>query len=202
MTQGKIKEIKPIRKSKYLSMYEMKYTSKDNTEKKWMLATRKSEEELNSMYFEGKKGKVDAVVMVPYHIEEEKLVIIKEYRVPIDDYVYSLPAGLIDDGEDIEVSAKRELKEETGLELVEINKMDSGFGLYPSPGMTDESFALIYCTCKGEISNKYLEPTEDIQTILVDRKMAAEILKSNVNMDVKAFLALQIFISVGKDNEH
>lgn len=202
MTQGKIKEIKPIRKSKYLSMYEMKYNSKDNTEKKWMLATRKSEEELNSMYFEGKKGKIDAVVMVPYHIEEDKLVIIKEYRVPIDDYVYSLPAGLIDEGEDIEVSAKRELKEETGLELVEINKMDSGFGLYPSPGMTDESFALIYCTCNGEVSNKYLEPTEDIQTILVDRKMAAEILKSNVNMDVKAFLALQIFISVGKDNEH
>ena len=79
--------------------------------------------------------------MVPYHIEEDKLVIIREYRVPLDDYVYSLPAGLIDPGEDIEVCAKRELKEETGLDLVEINKMDSGFGLYPSPGMTDESFS-------------------------------------------------------------
>lgn len=202
MTQKKVKKIIPIRKSKFLSMYEMKYESKDNTEKTWMLATRKSEEELNAMYFNEEKGRVDAVVMVPYHIDEDKLVIIREYRVPIDDYVYSLPAGLIDPGEEIETSAKRELKEETGLDLVEINKMDSGFGLYPSPGMTDESFALIYCTCKGEISNKYLEPTEDIQTLLVNRDEAAKILKSNANMDVKAFLALQIFIAVGKDNEN
>lgn len=202
MTQKKVKKITPIRKSKFLSMYEMKYESKDNTEKTWMLATRKSEEELNAMYFNEEKGRVDAVVMVPYHIDEDKLVIIREYRVPIDDYVYSLPAGLIDPGEEIETSAKRELKEETGLDLVEINKMDSGFGLYPSPGMTDESFALIYCTCKGEISNKYLEPTEDIQTLLVNRDEAAKILKSNANMDVKAFLALQIFIAVGKDNEN
>ena len=202
MTQKKVKKIIPIRKSKFLSMYEMKYESKDNTEKTWMLATRKSEEELNAMYFNEEKGRVDAVVMVPYHIDEDKLVIIREYRVPIDDYVYSLPAGLIDPGEEIETSAKRELKEETGLDLVEINKMDSGFGLYPSPGMTDESFALIYCTCKGEISNKYLEPTEDIQTLLVNRDEATKILKSNANMDVKAFLALQIFIAVGKDNEN
>ncbi|MEE0451871.1 NUDIX hydrolase [Peptacetobacter sp.] len=202
MRQKKVKKLTPIRKSKYLSMYEMKYESKDKSEKSWMLATRKSEEELNNMYFGDGNDRDDAVVMVPYHIEEDKLVIIREYRVPLDDYVYSLPAGLIDPGEDIEVCARRELKEETGLDLVEINKMDSGFGLYPSPGMTDESFSLLYCTCKGEPSNEYLEPTEEIQTLLIDRQQAVEILKSKSNMDVKAFLALQIFIAVGKDNEN
>ncbi|WP_300276676.1 NUDIX hydrolase [Peptacetobacter sp.] len=201
MKQGKIKKLTPIRKSKFLSMYEMNYTSKKNTEKKWMLATRKTEEELRSIYFENAKENMDAVVMIPYHIEEEKLVIIKEYRVPIDDYVYSLPAGLIDPGEDIEVTVKRELKEETGLDLIEINKKDSGYGLYPSPGMSDESLALVYCTCNGEISDKFLEETEDIQAMLVDRKSAADLLKSDVNMDIKAFMALQIFIAVGNDNE-
>ena len=114
MRQKKVKKLTPIRKSKYLSMYEMKYESKDKSEKTWMLATRKSEEELNDMYFGDGNDRDDAVVMVPYHIEEDKLVIIREYRVPLDDYVYSLPAGLIDPGEDIEVCAKRELKEETG----------------------------------------------------------------------------------------
>lgn len=201
MKQRKIKKLIPIRKSKFLSMYEMKYISKNNEEKSWMLATRKSEEELKKIYFDGAKENMDAVVMIPYHVDEEKLVIIKEYRVPIDDYVYSLPAGLIDPGEDIDISIKRELKEETGLDLIEVNKKDSGYGLYPSPGMSDESFALVYCTCNGEISDKYLEETEDIQAILVDRKEAAELLNSDVNMDVKAFMALQIFISVGNDNE-
>ena len=50
MRQKKVKKLTPIRKSKYLSMYEMKYESKDKSEKTWMLATRKSEEELNDMY--------------------------------------------------------------------------------------------------------------------------------------------------------
>ena len=40
------------------------------------------------MYLEGKKDKVDAVIICAYHKEKNKLVIIKEFRVPINKYIY------------------------------------------------------------------------------------------------------------------
>ena len=202
MENSKIKGLKPLVETDFVSLYDVEYKNKKGQEKHWMVSSRKSKEELEKVYLENNEDKIDAVVICALHKAQNKLVLINQYRVPINKYIYELPAGLVDNNEDIETSVRRELKEETGLDLVEINKMDSGFGLYPSPGMTDESFSLLYCTCKGEPSNKYLEPTEEIQTLLVDRQQAVEILKSKANMDVKAFLALQIFISVGKDNEN
>ena len=55
--------------------------------------------------------------------EKNKLVIIKEFRVPINKYIYELPAGLVDSSDDDFASTvRRELKEETGLDLVKIKE--------------------------------------------------------------------------------
>lgn len=62
----------------------------------------------------------------------EKLLLNKEYRMAVGDYVYNFPAGLIDAGETAEVAAARELKEETGLELVSIK--DTLFDSYSAIG--------------------------------------------------------------------
>jgi ADP-ribose pyrophosphatase len=67
--------------------------------------------------------KADIVVIVPTINADEgkRLVVTKEFRVPIWDYEYGFPTGLIDDAEDIAEAASRELKEETGPDLVKIN---------------------------------------------------------------------------------
>ena len=62
----------------------------------------------------------------------EKLLLNKEYRMAVGDYVYNFPAGLIDAGETAEVAAARELKEETGLQLVSIK--DTLFDSYSAIG--------------------------------------------------------------------
>ena len=90
----------------------------------------------------------------------------------------------------------RELKEETGLELIAIDERKSRMKAYLSPGMTDESIAMVYCTCKGELSKEYLEADEDIEPLLVSKEEARELLTSNVRMDVKAFIILQQFANV------
>lgn len=61
--------------------------------------------------------------------------------------------------------------------------------------MTDESAALVYCTCTGKISNKYLEEDEDIEALLVSRSEAEELLRKDVKMDIKAYMAFQSFIN-------
>ena len=46
--------------------------------------------------------------------EEPRLVLIKEYRYPLDEEIYALPAGLVDAKETPGMAAVREMKEETG----------------------------------------------------------------------------------------
>lgn len=128
-------------------------------------------------YFNGKKvlnwercsrkNNTKAVMIVPYHVSKEKYVMIQEYRVPIKNYEIGFPAGLIDGNESIENAIKREMKEETGLDVIEIKKI-SPF-TYSSSGMTDEAIAIAYVNVDGEISDKFLEPSEDIIPMIVSK---------------------------------
>lgn len=199
MEINKIKKLIPLVETKFLSMYNAKYINKTGKEKSWIIASRKTKEDLSEQYFNGKEGKVDAVVVLGFHEEEKKLIVIKQFRVPLNDYVYELPAGLIDSEEDIFNTVERELREETGLKLEKIIKEKSGKQLYLSAGMTDESVSLVYCTCSGEVSKENLEEDEDIETILVSREEAKELLLKGEKFDIKVFMALQSFVTLGEE---
>lgn len=194
----KVNEITPLSQTKFLSLYKAKYTNKKGNIKDWIIASRKDHQSLKEQFFNGKKERIDAVIIFAIHKDSEKLVLVKQFRVPLNDYVYELPAGLIDGNEDIESAARRELKEETGLNLISVKHQKSKIGVYASAGMTDESIAMVYCLCDGEISDKFLEDDEDIESILIDRKEAEKILQSEAKFDVRAFMALQMFIELGR----
>lgn len=194
----KIKKLETLATTRFLSLYNANYINKNGNEKTWTIATRKTKEALEDQFFNSKQDKVDAVVILAFHEEEKKLVVIRQFRVPLNNYVYELPAGLIDNNDDIESTVKRELKEETGLEIKKIIKNKIGNKLYLSPGMTDESVSLVYCTCTGKISNENLEEDEDIETMLLSKEDAEKILASNDRLDIKLFMALQSFIILGE----
>ncbi|CEH35023.1 NUDIX hydrolase [Romboutsia lituseburensis] len=196
---NKIKDVKTLVKTKFVGLYDVEYKNKQNEDRHWMVASRKSEDELKEVYLEGKEDKIDAVVIAAFHESENKLVLIKQFRVPINNYIYELPAGLVDNDESMESTVARELKEETGLELVRINDVKSRQKVYLSPGMTDESVAFVYCTCEGELSNEFLEDDEDIESMLISKEQAKEILKSDEIIDIKSYLILQMFASMGEE---
>ncbi len=197
---GRIKEITSLKETKFISLYNVKYLNKSNKEKNWTVASRKKKDVLEGIYLESKKDKVDAVIICAYHKEKKKLVIIKEFRVPINKYIYELPAGLVDsDDNNFESAVTRELKEETGLDVVEIKKDLSCDQVYLSPGMTDESAAFVYCICEGEISKEYLEDDEDIEAILVSKEEANEIIRNKTTpLDIRAYTILQSFSILGE----
>ncbi len=199
MKENKIKKINQLADGKFISLYDLQYKNKLDQDKHWTVATRKDKKAVEDFYLNKKEDKVDAVAIAAYHIGYKKLVIIKQFRVPINDYLYELPAGLVDkDDKDVVESVKRELKEETGLDLLDLNKNYSIEKTYLSPGMTDESIAMIFCTCDGELNKDGLEDDEDIEAILVSQEEAKEILKSKDKMDVKAFFMLQNFALLGE----
>lgn len=67
-------------------------------------------------------------VMIAAIDDDDNVLLIKEYAVGLEDYLLTLPKGLIDPGEDAIEAANRELKEEAGFganELEVIKKMTS-----------------------------------------------------------------------------
>lgn len=196
MANTKITKAKELVGTKYLSLYQLDVVNKAGQDKVWMVASRKSMDEINDIYMNNKEQDIDAVVIVPIHKETGKLVLVNQFRVPINGYILELPAGLIDNKEDFEVAVKRELKEETGLDLVKIDKDLTRNKVYMSPGMTDESIALVYCLCSGELSTEHLEVDEEIEPLMVSKEEAKEILKSEaLRIDVKAYLVMKDYIN-------
>ena len=75
--------------------------------------------------------------------DEDHLLLVEQYRVPLGCACLELPAGLIgdeEDGETVETAAARELEEETGYRAGRIESLGEYFS---SPGMVSESFTLV-----------------------------------------------------------
>lgn len=167
-------------KNRFLNMYELDMKSDEGKHSRYFVASRA--EKIEDLKISTRQNKADGVIIYSLYKDadtnEEKLVLIRQYRCPIDDYVYEFPAGLVDEGEDFKAAGKRELKEETGLELTPIDADD----MYTKPffttiGMTDESCGTVYGYASGTISKEGQEESEDIEIVLADREEAKRILK-------------------------
>lgn len=194
----KIKSLTTLAETKFLSLYDIEYFNKKGNLKRWTIASRKSRKTLMEQMFEGKEEKIDAVVIAALHKASKKLVLVRQFRVPINDYIYELPAGLIDGDEEAYAAAERELREETGLSLLSMDRTRKPLPVYVSAGMTDESIALVHCTCEGSPTTEHLEEDEDLEVILVNQEEAQELLDSGVKFDVKAYMSLQSFAVLGE----
>ena len=63
----------------------------------------------------GKQSSNGIVIYPVVRKEPDKIVMIRQYRYPVNAWIYELPAGLIDEGETAQQAAVREMREETGI---------------------------------------------------------------------------------------
>lgn len=85
-------------------------------------------------------------------VEDEHVLLVEQYRVPLGKNCLELPAGLIgdhDEDEDPLTSAGRELEEETGYRAGHLEEIGE---FYSSPGMVSESFTLVRATGLTKVS--------------------------------------------------
>ena len=173
-------------------MFEAAYVDKRGHDRSWQIVSRAKEPKCIT----GKFAVPDAVVIAAFHTREKKIVMTREYRVPLADYEYGFPAGLVDEGESVSEAACRELKEETGLEVIRINAISPA--IYSSAGMSDESVVMVYLDCDGQPSTEYNEGSELIEVQLVSPAEAGRLCKDPaLKFDAKAWLVISAFAKNG-----
>ena len=161
----------------FLNLYELDRESKTGKKGKYYVASRAADE--GRLKLNTRRNKPDGVIIYSLYGEnQDKVVLIRQYRYSIDDYIYEFPAGLVEENEDYREAAAREMKEETGLEFQPL-KVDSAYEkpAFTTIGMTDESCSIVFGTSAGKISQEYLEDTEEIEVVLADREEIKRILK-------------------------
>lgn len=118
----------------------------------------------------------ESVTIVAFSEDRKRLLLNKEFRLSVNREVYNLPAGLIEKGETIEESVRRELKEETGLDVVSINKILPAS--FVSIGESNSCGNLVYVTASGELHNDN-NPIEPITPLWISKEDASKILKTD-----------------------
>ena len=155
--------------------------------------------DVDSLKITTRRNDPDGVIIYAIYGEaHDKVVLIRQYRYTLGDYIYEFPAGLVEPDENYHEGAIRELYEETGLSLSPIQVPDA----YQKPyfttvGMTDESCATVYGYASGAISTKAQEDTEEIEVVLADRQEVKRILKEEKVAIMTAYMLMHFL----KDEE-
>ena len=195
----KYTDIRKQTNNKFLNIYEMDALTSTGKSFNYYFATRNSDENIRI-----RTRNMDPEGVLIYAIKEDepdKILMVYQYRYPIDDYMYELPAGLIEKGESAGVAAVREVKEETGLNLTvyEGGNPDFRRPYVFAQGFSDETGCTIYGTVSGDITDKLQEDSEDIRAFFADKDEVRRILHEE-KVSMRASFLLMNFLSSSKED--
>jgi len=133
----------------------------------------------------------EAVVIIPF-LDEKNIIFEKQYRYPVLNFLYELPAGKIDDIEETKIeAAQRELLEETGYRAKNLEYLIS---YYPAVGYSSE---IIHVFKASDLTKEeqLLDEDEFIETITFSLEESLEMIKKKEIKDAKTILSLLYYIT-------
>ncbi len=127
-------------------------------------------------------------VVVPA-FDNGDVLLIKQYRYPIDKIIFELPAGKLNPDEDPEHCARRELEEETGYRATHLEKLTA---FYTTPGFCTEELHIYLATGLKELPHgqNLEEGEESISLKQLHLKMALDMIEHGEIVDGKTIVGL------------
>lgn len=116
----------------------------------------------------------DVVLVVPF-LEDGRLVMIRQYRYPLDKFMLEFPAGHVEQGEDPRSTAMRELQEETGYRA---GRMECIYQYHPS---VSKSKQVVYVFEASELApgKANLDGTESISVEILSTAQLRDLIRQN-----------------------
>ncbi len=180
-----------LTRQKWLNLFRRRFLH-NGREGTWIFASRRAKPYKRT-------DACDAVVIVPIVMEEgrpNRLVVIREYRVTLQEYEFTFPAGLLEPDEPIEAAIRRELKEETGLELVEIDSISPL--TYSSSGLSDETAAVAFVKARRLPGGKPdLQDSEIIEMQEIDYDQVVKLCESRQPINGRSWCILHMYRRLG-----
>lgn len=148
--------IRKVHEGKFITRYDVDYVTAEGNPKTYEIISRnRNIQTLDDL----QNRKPNAVVMILTDESGELILVNREYRMAMAQWIYNFPAGLIDPGESPEESARRELWEETGLRIVRIDDvLDNS---YSAVGFSNERNVCVFGIAEGE----FRKSTSDAEEI-------------------------------------
>ncbi|MDU1848386.1 MAG: NUDIX hydrolase [Niallia nealsonii] len=121
--------------------------------------------------------------------EDNKLVMVEQYRKPLEKVIVEIPAGKLEKGEEPALCARRELEEETGYDCKSLELVSS---FYTSPGFADE---IIHVYVAKGLTKKEdaagLDEDEFVNVLEITLDEALELIKEQRIFDAKTIFGVQ-----------
>ncbi len=108
--------------------------------------------------------------------EDNQVIFVKQYRHGAGQIMVELPAGVVEENEDPEIAARRELLEETGYAFDDISYVCE---LYANPATSGNLTYTYLLTGGRKVQEQELDPSEDIDLVLMDLEDAKQFLFDN-----------------------
>ncbi len=133
---------------------------------------------------------VDSVGIIAID-EHENILLVNQFRYPVDESLLEIPAGCVETGENPELTAVRELREETGFAPGHIKRLG---GFYLAPGYATE-YMHIYLATGLRYSPLIAEDTESISLVKKTLPEIKNLIASGLIKDCKTIAAIAMLAS-------
>ena len=124
----------------------------------------------------------------------DNILLVNQFRKPIEKELLEIPAGGIDSGETPEAAVCRELREEAGFLP---RRVESLGGFYSAPGYCTE-YLYLYLATELTPSRLYAEDTENISLVRVSISQIPELVTSGRICDAKSIAGLLAYLEYRK----
>ena len=196
---NRFEKVKRITDNPFLNMYDMDAVKRNGGTFKYYFATRRGDDDIRIRTHSTDPDGISLFAV--YGEKKDSVVLRREFRYPINDYIYDVPAGLVEPGEDVKEAAVREFREETGMNFEPVYSGNAAArkSTYPTVGLTDEMIATEYGYASGIPDKQFMESSEDITTVIADRTELSRIIKEE-RVAMRALFLIMLFLNAPQDD--